>query len=154
MSDIYCIYYIIYSTTYYTLYCALWYILYYILTYYTYPIHYTILAIYTTYLYTIPYTTYLYTTYYIHYLPIHYTLHYLPIHYTLHYYHIAIQKLSLASNNLRGLPDEIAACTTLEELYLSNNAKFSYFPGSAGHLRYIVGLYSVLLVFIKVTILI
>jgi hypothetical protein len=48
----------------------------------------------------------------------------------------AIQKLSLASNNLRGLPDEIAACTTLEELYLSNNAKFSYFPGSAGHLRW------------------
>ena len=47
----------------------------------------------------------------------------------------AIEKLSLASNNLRGLPDEIAACTTLEELYLSNNAKFSYFPGSAGHLR-------------------
>jgi hypothetical protein len=42
----------------------------------------------------------------------------------------------LASNNLRGLPDEIAACTTLEELYLSNNAKFSYFPGSAGHLRW------------------
>jgi hypothetical protein len=49
----------------------------------------------------------------------------------------AIQKLSLASNNLRGLPDEIAACTTLEELYLSNNAKFSYFPGSAGHLRWV-----------------
>jgi hypothetical protein len=51
----------------------------------------------------------------------------------------AIQKLSLASNNLRGLPDEIAACTTLEELYLSNNAKFSYFPGSAGHLRWAFG---------------
>ena len=49
----------------------------------------------------------------------------------------AIQKISLASNNLRGLPDEIGACTTLEELYLSNNAKLSYFPGSAGHLRYV-----------------
>lgn len=47
----------------------------------------------------------------------------------------AIKKISLASNNLRGLPDEIGECTTLEELYLSNNAKFSYFPGSAGHLR-------------------
>jgi Leucine-rich repeat (LRR) protein len=47
----------------------------------------------------------------------------------------AIEKLSLSSNLLRGLPDEIAACTTLEELYLNNNAKFSYFPGSAGHLR-------------------
>lgn len=34
-----------------------------------------------------------------------------------------------------GLPDEIGACTTLEELYVSNNAKFSYFPSSAGHLR-------------------
>jgi hypothetical protein len=57
----------------------------------------------------------------------------------------AIQKLSLASNNLRGLPDEIAACTTLEELYLSNNAKFSYFPGSAGHLRWVLA-YSLLCV--------
>jgi Leucine-rich repeat (LRR) protein len=47
----------------------------------------------------------------------------------------AIQKISLASNNLKGLPDEIGACVTLEELYLSNNAKFSYFPGAAGHLR-------------------
>ncbi len=47
----------------------------------------------------------------------------------------AIQKISLASNNLKGLPDEIGACVTLEELYLSNNAKFSYFPGTAGHLR-------------------
>lgn len=33
------------------------------------------------------------------------------------------------------MPEEIGACTTLEELYVSNNAKFSYFPGSAGHLR-------------------
>jgi Leucine-rich repeat (LRR) protein len=61
----------------------------------------------------------------------------LPLHSS--HQHAAIQKLSLASNQLRGLPDEIAACTTLEELYLSNNAKFSYFPGSAGHLRCVCG---------------
>ena len=36
---------------------------------------------------------------------------------------------------LKGLPDEIGACTTLEELYVANNPKFSYFPSSAGHLR-------------------
>jgi len=46
-----------------------------------------------------------------------------------------IRKLTFSSNNLRGLPDEIAACSTLEELYINNNAKFSYFPGAAGHLR-------------------
>jgi Leucine-rich repeat (LRR) protein len=50
----------------------------------------------------------------------------------------SIQKLSFASNNIKALPDEIGACTTLEELYLSNNAKFSYFPSTAGHLRYTV----------------
>ncbi|RYG62697.1 hypothetical protein EON64_17385 [archaeon] len=41
----------------------------------------------------------------------------------------------MANNVLKGLPDEIGACTTLEELYVSNNPKFSYFPSSAGHLR-------------------
>lgn len=46
-----------------------------------------------------------------------------------------IKRISFASNALKGLPDEIGACTTLEELYLSNNPKFSYFPSSAGHLR-------------------
>jgi len=45
-----------------------------------------------------------------------------------------IRKLTFSSNNLRGLPDEIAACSTLEELYINNNAKFSYFPGAAGTL--------------------
>jgi Leucine-rich repeat (LRR) protein len=49
----------------------------------------------------------------------------------------AIQKLSFSNNNIRVLPDEIGACTTLEELYLSNNAKFNYFPSSAGHLRFV-----------------
>jgi Leucine-rich repeat (LRR) protein len=48
----------------------------------------------------------------------------------------AIQKISFANNNIRALPDEIGACTTLEELYMSNNAKFSYFPSTAGHLRF------------------
>jgi hypothetical protein len=46
-----------------------------------------------------------------------------------------IRKLTFSSNNLRGLPDEIAACSTLEELYINNNAKFSYFPGAAGALH-------------------
>lgn len=46
-----------------------------------------------------------------------------------------IEKLTLGSNNLRGLPDEIGNCTTLEELYVNNNAKFSYFPQTCGHLR-------------------
>lgn len=48
---------------------------------------------------------------------------------------VALEKLSLASNNLQSLPDEIGACTLLEELYLNNNAKFSHFPSTAGHLR-------------------
>lgn len=48
---------------------------------------------------------------------------------------LAIEKLSFSNNNIRALPDEIGACTTLEELYIANNAKFSYFPSSAGHLR-------------------
>jgi hypothetical protein len=51
------------------------------------------------------------------------------------YIYLAIEKLSMASNNIRTIPDEIGACTTLEELYLGNNAKLSYFPASAGHLR-------------------
>lgn len=51
------------------------------------------------------------------------------------YVSLAIEKISFANNNIRALPDEIGACTTLEELYLANNAKFSYFPSSAGHLR-------------------
>jgi len=46
-----------------------------------------------------------------------------------------LKKLTLSSNNLKGLPDELGACSTLEELYVNNNAKFSYFPGSGGHLR-------------------
>jgi Leucine-rich repeat (LRR) protein len=41
----------------------------------------------------------------------------------------------LSNNNIKALPDEIGACTTLEELYVNNNAKFNYFPSSAGHLR-------------------
>lgn len=48
---------------------------------------------------------------------------------------IDLQKFSAASNNLRAVPDEIGTCTTLEELYLGNNAKLSYFPATAGHLR-------------------
>lgn len=50
-------------------------------------------------------------------------------------YYSDLQKFSAASNNLRAIPDEIGTCTTLEELYLGNNAKLSYFPTSAGHLR-------------------
>lgn len=46
-----------------------------------------------------------------------------------------IEKISLSNNNIKALPDEIGACTTLEELYVNNNAKFNYFPSSAGHLR-------------------
>jgi len=46
-----------------------------------------------------------------------------------------LEKLSLASNNLHSLPDEIGNCSLLKELYLNNNAKFSHFPSTAGHLR-------------------
>ena len=46
-----------------------------------------------------------------------------------------IQRISLASNNIRTLPDEIGNCCELQELYLSNNSKLSSIPSSAGHLR-------------------
>ena len=48
---------------------------------------------------------------------------------------IGIQRISLASNNIRTLPDEIGNCCELQELYLSNNSKLSSIPSSAGHLR-------------------
>jgi Leucine-rich repeat (LRR) protein len=48
---------------------------------------------------------------------------------------LAIEKISFSNNNIKTLPDEIGACTTLEELYMSNNAKLNYFPSAAGHLR-------------------
>ena len=48
---------------------------------------------------------------------------------------IEMKRLSLSSNNLKTLPDEIGACTALKELYVNNNAKFSMLPGAAGHLR-------------------
>lgn len=47
----------------------------------------------------------------------------------------ALRRLSLSSNNLKALPEEIGACSSLRELYINNNAKFSVIPGSAGHLR-------------------
>ena len=47
----------------------------------------------------------------------------------------SIRRLSFASNQIKGLPEEIGSCTTLEELYVSNNPKFSYIPPSSGHLR-------------------
>jgi Leucine-rich repeat (LRR) protein len=62
---------------------------------------------------------------------------------------LAIQKLSFSNNNIRVLPDEIGACTTLEELYLSNNAKFNYFPSSAGHLRFVFQISFIFLVVIQ-----
>jgi len=46
-----------------------------------------------------------------------------------------IERLSIASNLITSMPEELGACTTLVELYLSNNAKLSYIPSSAGHLR-------------------
>ena len=40
-----------------------------------------------------------------------------------------IERLSLSSNNIKSLPDEIGACSELKELYISNCAKLSSFPG-------------------------
>ena len=48
---------------------------------------------------------------------------------------LGIERLSIASNNIRSLPEEIGECSNLQELYLSNNAKLSSIPGTAGHLR-------------------
>lgn len=48
---------------------------------------------------------------------------------------VGVQRISFASNNIKSLPEEIGACQSLEELYLSNNAKLSSLPSSAGHLR-------------------
>jgi Leucine-rich repeat (LRR) protein len=46
-----------------------------------------------------------------------------------------LERVSLASNQIRDLPEEIGTCTSIQELYLGNNAKFSYFPVSAGHMQ-------------------
>jgi Leucine-rich repeat (LRR) protein len=48
---------------------------------------------------------------------------------------VEIERISLASNNIKTLPEEIGACVTLKELYLSNNAKLNSIPSTAGHLR-------------------
>lgn len=50
---------------------------------------------------------------------------------------IELVKLSLASNNIQSLPDEIGECRSLKELYLNNNAKLSSMPSSTGHLRFV-----------------
>ena len=47
----------------------------------------------------------------------------------------AVERMSLASNNIKALPEELGSCTSLQELYLGNNAKLSSFPNSAGHLH-------------------
>lgn len=46
----------------------------------------------------------------------------------------ALERLSLASNNLKALPEELGQCSNLEELYASNNAKLSVVPPSASKL--------------------
>eukprot|EP00595_Chromulina_sp_UTEXLB2642_P003288 CAMPEP_0196764280 /NCGR_PEP_ID=MMETSP1095-20130614/5798_1 /TAXON_ID=96789 ORGANISM="Chromulina nebulosa, Strain UTEXLB2642" /NCGR_SAMPLE_ID=MMETSP1095 /ASSEMBLY_ACC=CAM_ASM_000446 /LENGTH=116 /DNA_ID=CAMNT_0042119451 /DNA_START=916 /DNA_END=1266 /DNA_ORIENTATION=+ len=43
--------------------------------------------------------------------------------------------MSLSSNNIRKVPEEIGGCVNLKELYLSNNSKLSVIPSTAGHLR-------------------
>lgn len=47
-------------------------------------------------------------------------------------------RLSLSSNNIRTLPETIATCSSLSELYINNCSRFTHMPNSAGslvHLR-------------------
>lgn len=46
-----------------------------------------------------------------------------------------LERMSIASNNIRRVPEEIGTCINLRELYLSNNKKLAVIPNSTGHLR-------------------
>eukprot|EP00968_Pinguiococcus_pyrenoidosus_P020151 scaffold2309_cov248-Pinguiococcus_pyrenoidosus.AAC.5 len=46
-----------------------------------------------------------------------------------------MERMSVSSNNLRALPEELGDCSSLQELYMNNNAKFKSLPSSMGHLK-------------------
>ena len=46
-----------------------------------------------------------------------------------------MERLSLSSNNIKKLPEDIGGCANLKELYVNNNAKFSTVPNSIGELK-------------------
>lgn len=46
-----------------------------------------------------------------------------------------LEKLSIASNSIKKVPEELGNLENLQELYLSNNKKLSSIPSTAGHLR-------------------
>ena len=50
---------------------------------------------------------------------------------------LELTKMSVGSNNLKKIPEEIEGCSKLQELYLGNNKKLAVIPSTAGHLRFV-----------------